>query len=83
MTTYRFTDTSELMYELDEFISDKIQEALDEAVEEKDEIIADLEEDIEERDNYIKDLEYDLDEANSKIEELLQELNFYEEMTND
>lgn len=70
--TYRFTDTGELMYEykLDEFIEDKIQEAVDEATEEKDEIIQSLEDEVQEARDYILDLESDLEEAQDKIKEL-------------
>lgn len=66
MSTYRFTNVSELLSEIDEFLSDAIEEAIDEVAEEKDQIIERLEGEIYEA----KDLESDLEEAHNKIQEL-------------
>lgn len=76
MPTYRFTDTSDLMMELDSFIDDLIKEAVDEVVEEKDSIIEELEDEI----NELRDGLSDLEDLNN---ELSEQVSFYKEHLNE
>lgn len=73
MSTYRFTNVSELLAELDEFISDTIKEAVDEEAEEKNQIIDSLEEEIRDLRDQLSDLEDLNNELSEQVELLLDE----------